>query len=127
MVGWCDGTCVLGKLSVPGLPNNLDYRRARVYCTCSRCGRGCLDIFCRLSFLSSYSFSLGDGPIKTEILSEMAVKLKTTNQPTSLNCWIRVSQVDIWIKGATFTIYRASSLIYQYANKDLIRPYRFLS
>ena len=36
---------VLGKLSVPGRPTNLDLSRARVYCACSRCGRGCLDIF----------------------------------------------------------------------------------
>ena len=37
--------------------------------------------FSRLSFLSSFSL-LGDGPIQTEILSERAVKTKTTNQPT---------------------------------------------
>ena len=35
-----------------------------------------------LSFLSSFSLSLGDGPIETEILSQRAVKPKTTNQPT---------------------------------------------
>ena len=38
--------------------------------------------FSRLSFLSSFFLSLGDGPIKTEILSQRAVKPKTTNQPT---------------------------------------------
>ena len=37
-----------------------------------------------LSFLSSFSLSLGDGTIKTEILSERAVKPKTTNQPCYL-------------------------------------------
>ena len=38
---------------------------------------GCLDIFAsRLSFLSSCSLSLGDGPIYTEILSQKAVKSK---------------------------------------------------
>ena len=31
---------VLGKLPVPGRPTDLDYSRARAYCTCSRCGRG---------------------------------------------------------------------------------------
>ena len=34
-------------------------------------GAGCLDIFfSRLSFLFSFSLSLGDGPIQTEILSQ---------------------------------------------------------
>ena len=52
-------------------------------------GGGCLDIFFScLSFLFSFSLSLGDGPIKTEILSQRAVKPKTTNQPTtSLPPW----------------------------------------
>ena len=45
-------------------------------------GGGCLDIFfSRLSFFYSFSLSLGDGPIWTEILSQRAVKPKTTNQP----------------------------------------------
>ena len=55
---------VLGKLPVSGRPTNFDYSRARAYCGRSRCGWGCLDIFfSRLSFLSSFSLSLGDGPI----------------------------------------------------------------
>ena len=55
---------VLGKLSVPGRPTNLDYSRARAYCACSRCGWGCLDIFSLIYlFLVSFSLSLGDGPI----------------------------------------------------------------
>ena len=29
---------VLGKLPVPGRPTNLDTKRARAYCTCSRFG-----------------------------------------------------------------------------------------
>ena len=37
---WSDGAMVLGKLLVPGRPSNLDYRRARACCTCSRCGWG---------------------------------------------------------------------------------------
>ena len=54
---------VLGKLPVPGRSQYiLDYSRARAYCACSRCG-----LFGRfyshLSFLSSFSLSLGDGPI----------------------------------------------------------------
>ena len=38
----------------------------------------------RLSFHSSSSLSLGDGPILTEILSQRAFKPKTTNQPIVL-------------------------------------------
>ena len=74
---------VLGKLPAPGRPTHLDLSRARAYCACSRCGRWLFGHFCsRLSFLLSFSLSLGDGPIKTEILSQRAVKPKTTNQPT---------------------------------------------
>ena len=56
---------VLGKLPVPGRPANLDKSRARAYCACSRCGRGLFGhfFFSRLSFLFSFSLSLGDGPI----------------------------------------------------------------
>ena len=39
--------------------------------------------YSHLFFLSSFSLSLGDDPIKTEILSQRAVKPKTTNQPIS--------------------------------------------
>ena len=34
------GAMVLGKLSVPRRPTNLDNSRAMVYCACSRCGWG---------------------------------------------------------------------------------------
>ena len=72
---------VLGKLPVPGRPANLDYSRARAYCACSRCGWGWFGhFFSHLSFLFSFSLSLGDGPIKTEILSQRVVKPSTTNQ-----------------------------------------------
>ena len=56
---------VLGKLPVPGRPANLDYSRARAYCTCSRCGGTGVfgHFFSRLLFLFSFSLSLGDGPI----------------------------------------------------------------
>ena len=69
---------VLDKLPVPERPTNLDYSMAWAYCACSRYSGGCLDIFS----LASFSLSLGDGPIYTEILSQRAVKPKTTNQPT---------------------------------------------
>ena len=69
--GWSGGAMVLGKLPVPGRPANLDERRARAYCACSRCGWGLLGhSFSRLSFLFSFSLSLGDGPMYSEILSK---------------------------------------------------------
>ena len=57
---------MLGRpnLPVPGRPTNLDYSRARACCACSRCGWGLFGhFFSYLSFLSSFSFSLGDGSI----------------------------------------------------------------
>ena len=62
--GWPGGAKVLGKLSVPGRPTSLDDSRARAYCACSRCGWGLFGhFFSHLSFLFSFSLSLGDGPI----------------------------------------------------------------
>ena len=64
---------VLGKLPVPGRPTNLDESWARAYCACSRCGWGLFrHFFSRLSFLFSFSLSLEDGPIETE-MSQRAV------------------------------------------------------
>ena len=55
---------VLGKLPVPGCLTNLDKSRSRAYCACSRCGWELFGhFFFRLSFLFSFSLSLGDGPI----------------------------------------------------------------
>ena len=72
---------MLGKLPVLGRPTNLDYSRARACCACSRCGWGLFGrFFSHLSFLSSFTLSLGDGPIWTEILSQRVVKPKSTNQ-----------------------------------------------
>ena len=61
--GWSGGAMVLGKLPVPGRPTSLDNSRARAYCSCSRCGWGLFGHFYSLSFLSSFSLSLGDDPI----------------------------------------------------------------
>ena len=52
--------------------------RARVYCTCNRCSWGLFGHFSLVFFVSSFSLSLGDGPIWTEILSQRAVKPKAT-------------------------------------------------
>ena len=50
---------VLGKLLVPGRPTNLDYSRARAYCSCSWCGWGLFGhFFSCLLFLFSFSLSL---------------------------------------------------------------------
>ena len=57
---------VLGKLPVPGRPTIWITVGQRAYCTCRiGAGGGCLDIhfYSPLSFLSSFSLSLGDGPI----------------------------------------------------------------
>ena len=64
---------------------NLDYSGARAYCTRSRCGWGLFGHFySHLSFLSSFSLSVGDGPILTEILSQRPIKPETTNQPINV-------------------------------------------
>ena len=85
LFGWLSDEMVLGKLSMPGHPTNLDNSRARAFCACSKCGWKLFGHFIsRLSFLSSASQSLRDGPIQIEILSQRAVKPKTTNQPTNL-------------------------------------------
>ena len=60
---WSDGAMVLGKLPVPGRPTNLEKSRARAYCACGRCRWGLFGhVFFHLSFISSFSLSLGDGP-----------------------------------------------------------------
>ena len=43
-------------------------------------GGGCLDIFSLICHFSSFSLSVGDGPIYIKILSQRAVKTKPTNQ-----------------------------------------------
>ena len=55
---------VLGKLPVPGRSTYLDYSRTRACCACSRGGWGVVwTFFLSLFFLSSFTLSLGDGPI----------------------------------------------------------------
>ena len=62
--GWSGGAKVLGKHLVPGRPTSLGDSRARAYCASSRCGWGLFrHFFPHLSFLFSFSLSLGDGPI----------------------------------------------------------------
>ena len=55
---------MLGKLPVPGRPTSLDDRRARPIALAVGAGGGLFGHFySHLSFLSSFSLSLGDGPI----------------------------------------------------------------
>ena len=72
---------VLGKLPVPGRPTILITVGQRLIALAVGAGGGGLDIFTLIYPFSSFSLSLGDGSIKTEILSQRAVKPKTTNQP----------------------------------------------
>ena len=107
---------VLGKLPVPERPTYLDYSRARANCACSRCGWGLFGhFFSRLSFLFSFSLSLGDGPMQTEILSQRAVKPKTTNQPTADISYKQHRTNSSKRKVGYFTIYadRHSSFTYR--------------
>ena len=62
--GWSGGAMVLGKLPVPGGPTNLDYSSTKASCTCSRCVWALFGhFFSHLSFLFSFSLSLGDSRI----------------------------------------------------------------
>ena len=55
---------VLGKLPVPGRPTILITVGQGPFCACSRCGRGWFGHFySHLSFLFSFSLSLGEGSI----------------------------------------------------------------
>ena len=53
---------VLDKLPVQGHPTNLDYKRARAHCACSRCGWGCLDFFLSSIFSRFFLPLSGRGP-----------------------------------------------------------------
>ena len=65
---------MLGKLPVPERPTIWFTGGQGPTALVVGAGGGCLDMFTLIS--------LGDGPILTEILSQRAVKPKTTNQPT---------------------------------------------
>ena len=62
--GWSGGAMVLGKLPVPGRPTIRITVGQGPTALAVAAGGGCLDMFfSRLSFLSSFSLSLGDGLI----------------------------------------------------------------
>ena len=81
-MGWSGGAKVLGKLPVPGRPTILITVGQGPLALAVGAGGGGLDIFSLIYPFSSFSLSLGEGPIQTEILSQRAVKPQTTNQPT---------------------------------------------
>ena len=118
VVGWCDGA---GQTSSAGASYNLDYSRARAYCTCSWCRWGLFGHFySHLSFLSSFSLSLGDGPTETEILSQRAVKPKTTNQPTNQPTNSGLSRSIICTCSVIISIYIVKQVNTQLTSKLLL-------
>ena len=61
--GWLGGAMMLGKLPVPGRPTILiSVRQGPVAIAVGAVG-GCLEIFTLIYPFSSFSLSLGDGPI----------------------------------------------------------------
>ena len=82
--GWSGGAMVLGKLPVPGRPTILSTVGQGPIALAVGAGGGGLEIFTLIYPFFSFSLSLGDGPIWTEILSQRAVKPKTTNQPKKI-------------------------------------------
>ena len=64
VTGWSGGAMVLGKLPVPGRPTIWLRVGQGPTVFAVGAGGGCLDIFnSHLPFISSFSLSLGDGPI----------------------------------------------------------------
>ena len=62
-VGWSGGAMVLGKLPVPGRPTILITVGQGPIALAVGAGGGGLDIFTLICPFSSFSLSLGDGPI----------------------------------------------------------------
>ena len=91
---------VLGKLPVPGRPTHLEISRTRANCACSSCGWGLFEHLFLSSVISSFflPFSLGDGPIKTEILSQRAIKPKTTNLSLFVQRGVHILLKDVHLK-----------------------------
>ena len=61
--GWSGGAMVLGKLPVPGRPTILITVGQGPIALAAGAGGGGLDIFTLIYPFSSFSLSLGDGPI----------------------------------------------------------------
>ena len=80
--GWSGGAMVLGKLPVPGRPTNLNYSRARAYCTCSKCGWGLFGHFSLIYHFSFLSPSLWE-TARYRLKYCLKGPLSPNNQPTS--------------------------------------------
>ena len=63
LLGWSGGAKVLGNLPVPGRPTVLITVGQGPSALAVGAGGGCLDFYSHLSFLFSFSLSLGGGPI----------------------------------------------------------------
>ena len=68
---------VLGKLPMPGHPTIWTTVGQGPSALAVGAGAVVWTFYSHLSFLSSFAFSLGDGPIWTEIQSQRVVKPKT--------------------------------------------------
>ena len=74
---------VLGKLSVPGRPTNMDYSRARAYYACSGCGWGLFGHFTlvyHFSFLSLAFWEMARYRLKYCLRGPLSPK-QPTDQP----------------------------------------------
>ena len=89
--GWSGGAGVLGKLSVQGHPTNLDSGKAGAYYAWVRVGV-VLTFFSRLSFLSSFSLSLG-----VLYCLKWPLSPKTTNQPSVRLAKMREMITILWM------------------------------
>ena len=100
--GWSGDAMVLGKLSVRGVL--LIWIRVGQRPTALAVGAdgGCLDTFSRVSHSLSFSLSLGDGPIQTEIQPLRAVKPKTRNQKTLVTLKFNMESKPIISSPLTF-------------------------
>ena len=94
---------VLDKLPVPGHPTIWIIVGQGPIALAVDAGGVFGHFYSHLSFLSSFSISLGDGPIQTEILSQRAVKPEI-NQPKSIEA--ELIEVNLFIRcheGQEFT------------------------
>ena len=74
---------VMGKLSVPGRPTNLNYSRVRAYCAYSRCGWRLFGHFFLSSIISLLSPSLWETAryrLKYCLNGPLSPKQSTNNQ-----------------------------------------------
>ena len=78
--GVVGGAMFLGKLPVPGRPTIcMIVGQGPIVLAVGAVGGLFGHFYSPLFFVSSFSLSQGDGPIYTEILSQRAIKPKTTN------------------------------------------------